>query len=325
MTSALAEAAEQRIRTIRATSEEHRQALAQHLTPPETAHLVAALFSDADKPLKCLDLGCGTGMLSIALYERYGKQITLIDGIETDPMLARIYDEELAGIPHNTIIADVLTDTPQAEYDRVILNPPYKKMAANDPRQTALPIHSANLYSAFLAIALSRLSDGGECSAIIPRSWTNGDYFTPFRKWALASCSLDSIHIYGSRTEVFKDTNVLQETMIVRFSKKPQAKEIVISHSGGKADEVELSSYPAEQLITGDDRIVRIAPPSGKLNKTVSVQGYCPFTGKVVDFRNRERIYETYDCALADAHNKGDVYRLVYAGNFRTGELVHPA
>lgn len=283
------------------------------------------MFSDADKTIRCLDIGAGTGMLSIALVNRYGNQIDHIDCVEADPILAQICDAELQDISHSVIVADVLTDTPNNKYERIILNPPYKKMATDDPRQEALPVHSANLYSAFLAIALTRLADNGEVVAIIPRSWMNGEYFSPFRKWALSGWSLDSLHVYDSRTEVFQDTKVLQETMLVRFSKRAQSKTICVSQSVGKADEIKTKVFAATDLIVGDSKVIRIAPPSGNITETVESRGFCPSTGKVVDFRSRERIYTTKEDAVSDASKASDIYRLIYAGNMRTGSLKHPA
>lgn len=319
-------AAEQRIKTIEATSEDHRREFSQHLTPKETAQLAASMFSpDEGRELNCLDLGAGTGMLSVALASRYENRIAHIDCVELDPVLAQICDKELGCIDHTVIVADALVDTPVQKYDRVILNPPYKKLAADDSRQVLLPIHSANLYSAFLAIALTRLAENGEVVAIIPRSWTNGDYFTPFRKWALGGWSLDSIHVYGSRDEVFQDTKVLQETMLVRFSKRAQAPTIKVSQSTGKADEIEVLEHPTAGLITGENKVVRIAPSTGNIDGTIASRGFCPSTGKVVDFRSRERIYMTREQAIDGSSEPEDVFRLVYAGNMRTGELHHPA
>lgn len=319
------QAAEQRKKTISATSDEHRNAFAQHLTPRETAQLAVSLFDPTDKAVTCLDLGAGTGMLSVALADRYGTTVERIDCVEIDPVLAQICDCELGGVNHNLFVADALTDTPNNLYDRVILNPPYKKMAANDARQRTLPVRCANLYSAFVAIALTRLADDGELVAIIPRSWMNGDYFAAFRLWALSQWSLDAIHVYGSRTEVFEDTNVLQETMLVRFSKRCQALSIKVGQSGTKGEAASVTEYLAAELITGESKIVRIAPSTGKNKETIASNGYCPSTGKVVDFRSRDRIYMSYEDAVADARCASDVYRLVYTGNIRTGELVHPA
>lgn len=323
MASVLERAALTRMDAIRATSDKRRSAFAQHLTPPETARLAVSMFSELATDqlfIRCLDLGAGTGMLSVALYDRYDGHIELLDAVEADPVLATICEAELAtiGVPHELFREDALVGTPNELYDRVILNPPYKKMAAGDIRQSMLPCRSANLYSAFMAVGLSRLAAGGELLAIVPRSWMNGDYFRPFREYALSNFSLDAIHVYGSRSEVFSDTKVLQETMLVRFSNCKQTERIVVSQSAGKDGEIARASHRPQELIDPKGLTVRIAPEdSNGPSETIASLGLCPSTGKVVDFRNRERIFE-------ERPEGGDVYPMVYAGNFRNGELEHP-
>lgn len=88
--TALAQAATQRIWTIKATSEVQRDAFSQHLTPPETAALAASFFSETHESIGCLDLGAGMGMLSVALIERFGGRINKIDAIEADAALSSI-------------------------------------------------------------------------------------------------------------------------------------------------------------------------------------------------------------------------------------------
>lgn len=327
MIEAIRQAANTRNETIRATSEERRIKYAQHLTPPETATLAASMFSGADRPMDCLDLGAGTGMLTAALIARYSTEfISRMDAVEIDPVLADIYRSEIGayGIHGDLVVGDAITETPERQYDRIILNPPYKKMAAADPRQKELPCPSANLYSAFLAVALTHLKDEGEVVAIVPRSWTNGDYFTPFRNLAFGGetifgpFSLDMLHVYGSRTEVFADTDVLQETMLVRFSRRPQVDHVVVSQSVDKETEPKRVEYDQSDIICGDTHVVRIAPSEQRLEGTIETVGLCPSTGKVVDFRSRERTYT----ARPDTP---DAYRLIYARNFAGGVLTHPA
>lgn len=323
MADVLQHAAKTRIDAIHATSDARRNTLAQHLTPPETAKLAVSMFSELDAEqtfIRCLDIGAGTGMLSVALYDRYDGRIEQLDAIEVDPVLATIFEAEMAsvGVPHELIQGDALTDTPQRLYDRVILNPPYKKMAAGDVRQRVLPCKSANLYSAFIAVGLSRLAKNGELVAIVPRSWMNGDYFEPFRRYALSFYSLDAMHVYGSRTEVFSDTKVLQETMLVKFSNRRQTESVAVSQSVGKGDEITRASYDSRDLIDPFNLVVRIAPKDDStLNETVGSLGLCPSTGKVVDFRSRERIFQ-------ERPEGGDIYPMVYAGNFPRGVLEHP-
>lgn len=321
MTEAFERAIRTRIKAIARTPEETRQALAQHLTPPEVAALATDLFSDTNEDIACLDLGGGTGILSVALMERYGDQVRRMDTIEIDHTLAKVYDEEIrAWVPGTTVVGDVLAygTIDGTRYDRIILNPPYKKMAADDPRQLTLPVHSANLYSAFIMRGIQQLADGGELVAIVPRSWTNGDYFAPFRRYALGACSLDALHVYGSRDEVFSDTNVLQETMIVRFSKRPQASSIRVSESVVKRAKPIVREYASRDLIVGDGLVVRIAPEEAtSLVETVESVGLCPSTGKVVDFRSRGYITQEKPADRLSVP-------LIYVGNFPGGELRHP-
>ena len=322
MEELLERAAGVRSEAIRTTSTKKRQVMAQHLTPLETAKLAASFFSPVanGESIKCLDLGAGTGILALATYERYKAKLHEIDAVEADPTLAKICDEELssAGISHALIIGDALTATPHKRYERVILNPPYKKMAADDERQASLPCHCANLYAAFIAVGIERLADNGELVAIVPRSWMNGDYFLPFRDFMFSHASLDLIHVYGSRKEVFSDTDVLQETVIIRLSKRPQSEKIVISSSDTKQSEISQQSFPFWELINAVTKIVRIAPEAScGLNKTLKDVGLCPSTGKVVDFRSRDRTY-------LERPEEENIFPLVYAGNFSTGILSHP-
>lgn len=299
--------------------------LAQHLTPPEVATLAASMFSDSDRGLNLLDLGAGTGILTIAAEERYGNNLSRADAIELDDILANIYERDVRPIVGGkTVIADAIASATYDDpgllphYDRIILNPPYKKMAANDMRQKELPARSPNLYTAFLMRAAEHLAPDGEIVAIVPRSWANGGYFAPFRKWILSRCSLDRMHIYGSRDEVFSDTDVLQETMLVRLSRRKQAPQISVSTSSTKHDNPVVDIYPSSSLIVGDGKVIRISPPqTGGLNRTVSDEGFCVSTGKVVDFRSRSYISNDKPADVPSVP-------LVYVGNFPDGVLSHP-
>jgi adenine-specific DNA-methyltransferase len=299
--------------------------LAQHLTPPEVATLAASMFSDSSTPINLLDLGAGTGILTIAVAERYGATLKTADAIELDDVLTRIYERDVRSlVGGKTLCGDAIAaDTYsnpilRGSYNRIILNPPYKKMAARDSRQAELPVKSPNLYSAFLTRAVEHLVPGGEIVAIIPRSWTNGEYFAPFRKWLLSHCSLDMMHIYESRGEVFEDTDVLQETMIARFSRQPQKTTVRVSSSSTKRDKACVTQYPSSSLILGDDFVVRINPSdTGGLSQTIADRGLCVSTGKVVDFRSRPYI-------AIDKPDDVPSVPLIYVGNFPGGALSHP-
>lgn len=311
-----------RKKAIKDTDDATREKFAQYLTPKETAAYAASMFSVAEpNEIRCLDLGGGTGILSTALFERYGASVN-IDVIEIDHDLANICEKELSGygIRHRIIEDDAIAMEYAPIYDRVILNPPYKKMAASDERQKVLPIKAANLYSAFVTRAIEALRPGGECVAIIPRSWTNGEYFAGFRNWLYERASIDWMHVYESRDEVFSDTNVLQETMLVKISKQGQLPKIKVTESVGKTGAVTSNMYAADALICGfaKSKIVRIKPASPSLVTgfgTLRDNGLLASTGKIVDFRSREK---------TKSEPGPDRVPLVYSCNFSKGGFTHP-
>ena len=315
-----AEATRQKV--IRSTDENIRQQYEQYLTPRETAFLAVSMFSDINsEPIKCLDLGAGTGILSTALFERYGKAVDVF-AVELDEVLAKICDKELSshGVPHQVFVDDAITKSFNTQFDRVILNPPYKKMATTDSRQNLLPVSCPNLYAAFIMKAVQVLRPNGECVAIVPRSWTNGEYFSSFRNWLYQRVSIDWIHVYGSRTDIFSDTNVLQETVLLKLSKKAQAPVIRITESVGKNTAITLNEYPDKDVICGfsGKKIVQIKPVKLSKHKNLfplRIFGLLASTGKVVDFRSRDKTM---------LESGKDRLPLIYPCNFTKTGFCHP-
>lgn len=310
-----------RLIRISETPLETREKFEQYLTPYQTARLAASFFSNRDGgPLRCLDLGAGTGILSAALFERYGVSVS-IDAVEIDANMASICEKELTrlGVEHKTFVGDALGFTAQGAYDRVVLNPPYRKLSAANPYQDVLPVKVPNIYAAFVVKACSCLSEQGECVAIIPRSWMNGPYFASFRAWVYSHCSIDMVHIYDSRRDVFNDTDVLQEVMIVKFSRLPQSPRVLVSTSTGKADcDIVSYPYPFESLVdvSQSGAPMRVKPDAyARSLQTLREIGLLASTGKVVEFRQRDYLR---------AEGEGNASRLLYPCNFITNGTRHP-
>lgn len=314
----LVEACVIRARRSTTISDDLRQKFAQHLTPLETAKLATSMFDPPPAGARALDLGAGTGMLSAALVDRFPDVVELV-AVESDREVIPYLDDTLSTLapPSRVIVGDALSAEVQRNlsgFDLAILNPPYGKLGAKDPRQSLLPTHVPNLYAAFILIAAQTLNPGGQLVAIVPRSWMNGTYFAPFRTALLSTMSLDSIHIYGRRDAVFKDSSVLQEVMLVKLSRRAQAETIVVSTSTDHVGTVTRATHPASHLIHRE--FVSIEPhpqPSDGLSHTLKDLGLTPSTGRVVDFRNRE-------CLRMD----NGQFPLIYPVNFKNGGILHP-
>lgn len=292
----------------------------QYLTPPDVASMAVSLFSEEGTGASCLDLGAGTGILAATLASR--SAVSSFDLVEADPEMLdccrSLFSER--DFPVSFICEDALSTQKLRSYDRIILNPPYRKMAANDYRMSRLPVPVPNLYAAFLCIAVEHLNPGGEAVAIIPRSWTNGSYFKRFRKWLFSRGSIDAVVEYESRKDVFADSGVLQEIMLIKFSRKPQAKDVAVYRFAQGARVPGVRHHAFKDLVSAadEDAVLSFAPSEELATGRVSLReaGYCASTGKVVDYRVQDRLSSNRsdDCAIP----------LIYPCNLAAGEVRHP-
>lgn len=328
-----------------AALDKQRQAtLGQFFTPADAAVLVASLprLDQLTGPVRVLDPGAGSGSLSAALVARLAEERPEIPvhvvAVETDPDVLPFLEETLAacqqmpGVTTELVAGDYVIDStgfgPDARmrgpFDLVIMNPPYGKLAAGDHRRRAVALDLVdvpNLYAAFWALGVAALAPGGQCVAIVPRSWANGPYFEPFRKWLLDRLALDTLHVFESRNTVFADTGVLQENAIVSGTAGARPGHVVLSASFAHVDDATRQVVPASAVVHESDphRFVRFTDGAAAVplaaRHTLAELGLTVSTGRVVDFRARGH--------LADNQEPGAV-PLIYPGNLRRGRVEWP-
>lgn len=216
-------------------------------------------------------------------------------------------------------------------FDLVIMNPPYKKLAASSRERkvvSSVCTETSNLYSAFLSLGVHLLSPGGQLLAITPRSFANGPYFRPFRQYFLERMHFDRMHIFEARNKVFADTAVLQENVIFAATQASAVERgpVVVSTSRSYSDEVRQRSAPYAEIVHPDDREFfihisadegdsRLAALHASLPVTLPDLGLRVSTGRVVDFRSKEH--------LRPDHVDGAV-PLIYPLHMRDGAIVWP-
>jgi adenine-specific DNA-methyltransferase len=215
-------------------------------------------------------------------------------------------------------------------FDAAILNPPYRKLRTDSVERARLRsagIETSNLYAAFMWLAMQLLADHGELVAITPRSYMNGSYFRPFRRAMLENMSFRRVHVYETRDTAFNGDDVLQENAIIHAVKNDKPAPIVVTTSHGPDDDG-MSSRTLEpgQFVMPDDRDMvmhvvqddteaQISENIRGLPRTLSELDIEVSTGRVVDFRARDR--------LRPSASNGDV-PLIFTRHFSDGFIAWP-
>lgn len=318
------------------TGDRHRRAISQVFTPPSVARFMAARVVQIGEVFTLVDAGAGVGMLAAALCERIAAmpkpRAVRAELYETDPLVlpalratvrecqkalaerghelsATIYEEDFV---LRRPAVSLYSPTPRTGYaDAVLMNPPYSKLAKDSPQARAFAeiVHGQpNAYALFMAAAVELLKPGGELIAITPRSFCNGLYFRAFRRWFLARMSLRHIHVFESRRATFRDSEVLQESVITVASKQPRQPAAVLVSSSHGADIAEPDERAhATHTIIDDSAgscVIRLPAESSDLkvmraveswSVTFADRGLRISTGPVVAFRATKYLLDSAD------------------------------
>jgi adenine-specific DNA-methyltransferase len=351
MFSDLCERAEQhRKDAVDALDATTRAQLGQYFTPLQAATLLTSLPRlPQSGSIRILDAGAGSGALTAAFVARVireAPQLKLeIVAVEMDQHAVPFLELTLldcktiaaangVAIATEVVLGDFIelsTDllSPHRArlhgFDFVILNPPYRKLAASSSHRKAVAAEGAdcpNLYAAFLTLGAQALVDGGQLVAITPRSFANGTYFRQFRKFFLNYVAIDQVHLFESRSSIFGDAGVLQENVIISTTRGTSPKQVTISNSVAHTDTPTSRVAEYSEIVhpKDPDYVVHLsvehddAELARQMTARLGVLGNLDVsvsTGKVVDFRMKTHLREnpTDTCAP-----------LVYPGNARSGE-----
>lgn len=329
--------------TAPATPRQRKAQLGQFMTQPSVASFMASLFElPRGSNIRLLDAGAGHGALTAAFVERAeGDTRIAATTFEFDEQILPDLRARLDTLGQRTnvecelIEGDFIEEAANrvclgrgARYTHAILNPPYKKIG-NDSRHRALlsaaGLETVNLYSGFVGLALELLEAGGELVAIIPRSFCNGPYYQPFRRFILRRAAIRHIHLFDARNKAFKDDGVLQENIIIKLVRGAEQGFVTVSTSTDCtfADYAE-KRHEFARIVFPDDADVFIHIPTGddeqlleraSFGHSLSDLGLTVSTGPVVDFRLRDDL-------RADPE-RGTV-PLLYPGHFNGNGLQWP-
>jgi len=322
-------------------TQQHKKENGQFFTPLEIASFMASLSEFNGDFVRILDPGCGTAVLSCALIEQItnsNKDLKHIELViyETDAELFPILKKTLKYLKkwvenknveftltchtydfilHNS---ECLKETPDLFskqtnlFDIVISNPPYFKISIEDKRAKAAKIvvnGHPNIYAIFMALSAKLLKEGGELIFITPRSYASGNYFKVFREFFFNIIDLDKAHLFISRKDTFNRDKVLQETVIIKGTRRNIPKpQVDVSSSSGLKDllKPKIKTFSKTDIINVESKERILYLPitdyeeailgifkswSGNLSKyNIKIS-----TGPVVSFRSRDLIIENFE------------------------------
>lgn len=322
-----------------ASAQREKKDKGQFFTPLPIAEFMASLISVSGKDsVRILDPGCGSGVLSCALVESMvernggGLAVIALDLYDTDTALIP-YTEKVLGYlgewsagrgvrlsyrlcPSDFVLENAVCATGASslfsdgrcgkEYDCIIANPPYFKLAKNDERTVAcMPFvdGQTNIYALFMAICAGMLADSGQMVFITPRSFASGRYFKSFRKFLFETVRLDFVHLFKTRKDTFAKDDVLQELVISSFRRGGGCGRITVSNSEGAADlrrasrrdydECEIVDVESDEKVVylpADDRDESVLGLFRTWTGNLGEYGIRISTGPVVAFRAYDEI-----------------------------------
>jgi len=225
-----------------------RSALGAFYTPPALTQRLLDLASEGGvdwATARVLDPASGGGAFLLEAASRMWRALdgsepafilaqlgNRLSGFELDPHAASLSQAALEiflsdlrtassrDVPVFVKVCDTLEETPAAQYDLVIGNPPYGRVsltAAQRLRFSRSLYGHANLYGVFTDIALRWTRPGGVIAYLTPTSMLGGQYYAALRKLLADEAPPVAIDFVHARRGVFED--VLQETLLALYRK----------------------------------------------------------------------------------------------------------
>lgn len=325
----------------RSTPRERKSQLGQFMTPTSVAQFMASLFVlPLNGGINLIDAGAGQGALTSAFANRaQGRGRITATAFEFDDQIlpdlranlsaiSALADCELVERDFIEEAVNCICLNKGARFTHAILNPPYKKIGSDSKYRALLRaagLETVNLYAGFVGLALELLEPGGELVAIIPRSFCNGPYYQPFRRFILRRSAIRHIHLFESRNKAFKADGVLQENIIIKLVRSAEQAAVTVSTStdDGFADYAE-KFHAFARIVFPDDADQFIHIPIGddeqlleraSFNHSLADLGLKVSTGPVVDFRLRADLRTDPEAGTVP---------LLYPGHFNSTGLQWP-
>lgn len=239
--------------------DQKRSELGAFYTPPALTKRLVDLAEEGGidwSTARVLDPASGGGAFLLEIASRMSRVLggsapafalaqieNRLSGFEIDPHAASLsqsaleillYDLSAASgraLPLLVRVCNTIEEPPLAQFDLVIGNPPYGRVALTAAQRTtyARSLYGhANLYGVFTDIALRWTRPGGLIAYLTPTSVLGGHYYTALRRLLATEAPPIAIDFVHARKGVFED--VLQETLLALYRKGRSSKRFQVHY-----------------------------------------------------------------------------------------------
>jgi adenine-specific DNA-methyltransferase len=321
-----------------------RSELGAFYTPPVLVKRLIDHATDVGvdwRQARVLDPAAGAGafLVQVALHMRealsgcepkiavrqIGQRLT---GFEIDPAAAELGQRALeialfdltkradTKLPLMLRTCNSLEQTPRADIDLVIGNPPYGRVSLN-PTQRKHYSRSlfghANLYGVFTDLALRWTKDGGHIAYLTPTSFLGGQYYSALRGLLADEAPPVAIDFVHDRRHVFED--VQQETLLAIYKKGGSRTRAQIHYLHVKDEgEIQIKKNGTVAL-PADAKNPWLAPRDAKQGALIAAVEKMPL--RLADFgysvSTGPLVWNRFKPQLRDKLSSRPVYPLIWA------------
>lgn len=175
--------------------------------------------TDSNLPIRILDIGCGSGLISLMLAQRFAH--STIDAIDIDADSVEQANENFQSSPWGDRIHAYQCAIQQFEscnvYDLIVSNPPFFVNSLNAPKQNRnLARHQQSLSCNDLLLHSSRLLAKGGCLDFIAPADQLHDYQQTAKQYGLHLCRQTSVASKPSHPAIRVMMSFLKDDIIER-------------------------------------------------------------------------------------------------------------
>lgn len=197
--------------------------------PVGTDACLLASITDQSHTKNLLEIGCGTGVVSLMLAQRF--PLTRITAIDINPFAVDLAQQNFDNSPwHDRLNAKHVSmksfyQTSKKQFDSIIANPPFfKSSIKNSNTNRALARHDVEFsLKTFIVQGINHLSVNGKITLILPQN-RREEYLEILQDHKIKECSVTHIKPFAHKSA----NRFISEASAVLLDQEPIIQDLIL-------------------------------------------------------------------------------------------------